>query len=162
MYPWWSQTLHNRPNCIGPAYWYWRLRVCITTHNWARWIWEYAPQGRFFKFDALRWLLGWFWALQPFFLSRHDNRILICFKSTHMGIGVHWHWQFQTNLENCVKGWHRKASQSFASHLVWILFQTTPAKNVAPTLKIQSSSNLCNSLLRLDHEVCVGTDVLRQ
>ena len=55
-----------------------------------------------------------------------------------MEIGVHHHWLFQAHLENHVKRWRTKASQSSASHLVCILFQATPVENELPPKAVHS------------------------
>ena len=82
--------------------------------------------------------------------SWHDNRI--CFTTTRMKIGVHWHWPFQ------VPPGTRQRSSAWKPVnilLLWILFRATPVKNVWPprsqsacpqlsfTLGTQSSWVIC-------------------
>ena len=82
----------------------------------------------------------------------------------HTEIGVHQHRQFQAYFGNCVKKWCMKASQSFVSHLVWILLHTYYVQAipcVVTVLKICSFSGLRSSLLHLDREIHAGTNLCR-
>ena len=72
-----------------------------------------------------------------------------------MGIGR----RFQAHPGNRMKKRHTKPSQCFASHLVWILFQAAPVKNVWPPSCLFSGP--CSYLLRSDPkfvraQICVG------
>ena len=113
------------------------------------------------KFDVLRCLQRPFLGLKchhkSLFEFWYSNRIFICFPSTHMVFGVHW--QFQVHQVNHVKESCMQAGQSFASHLVWILFQGTTAAIeliICSVLRYQRLS-LCS-----DHEICVGMDLCRR
>ena len=48
----------RKQNCIGLAYWYQLVPECDRyVHAEARGVWGHAPPGKFFEFDAVRWLL---------------------------------------------------------------------------------------------------------
>ena len=68
--------------------------------------------------------------------------------------------RFQAHPGNGMKKRRTKVSECFASHLVWILFQAAPVKNVWPPSCLFSA--LRSSLLRSDREVCVGTNLCRR
>ena len=72
----------------------------VSMYAEARGIWEHAPPGNFFEFDAVRQLLRLFLgsktSLLILALAWLGNRILIHFTSRRMEISVHW--QFQVPL----------------------------------------------------------------
>ena len=66
-----------------------------------------------------------------------------------MSIGTR-HRRFQAHPVNRMKKRRTKPSQCFASHIVWILFQAAPVKNVWPPSCLFSGLRI--SLLRSDRE----------
>ena len=51
----------RKQNCIGLAYWYLWPSAYVSVCAEARGVWGHAPLGKFFEFNAVRWLLRLFW-----------------------------------------------------------------------------------------------------
>ena len=127
------------------------VNACVSTQNQATGVWGHVPPGKFFEIGCSEM------ASEAFFgASKHHLKSLL------------QSWQGKQKFDllhpgNRMKKRRTKPSQCFASHLVQILFQAAPVKNV--WLPSCLFSGLCNSLLRSDLEVqgvraqiCVGID----
>ena len=82
-------------------------------------------------------------SLQVLFQSWHCDRSFICFMSTRMEIGVHWHWLFHTQIHVLCEGIAHTSQSEF--HFAFNLDSIQPGNEcVATALKICPFLGLCS------------------
>ena len=106
--PFWVKQQEFRPG-VGPAYQYLYPSAYV--------VWGHAPlPGKFFEFNAVRWLLRLFWGPKHHYylllLCWHGNKILIHFTFACMEVSIHR--RFQSPGEPCEEATHPSRSELFS------------------------------------------------